>query len=196
MTDTAITIEGLSKQFGPVRAVDDLSFTVRRGAVTGFLGPNGSGKTTTLRMLLGLTAPTSGRALVGDRPYAEHPRPGRVVGSALEASSFHPGRSGLAHLAAFGSMVTNQVAAIVIILAFTQFVEPIARIGLAAVDGLSGVSAFLPGAAADAVIGASFFSSMGATDLLSRGGGAAVLLGYVVVFATIGRVTTLRRDIT
>lgn len=98
--------------------------------------------------------------------------------------------------AAFGSMVTNQVAAIVIILAFTQFVEPIARIGLAAVDGLSGVSAFLPGAAADAVIGASFFSSMGATDLLSRGGGAAVLLGYVVVFATIGRVTTLRRDIT
>ena len=108
MTDTAhpaITIEGLSKQFGPVRAVEDLSFTVRRGAVTGFLGPNGSGKTTTLRMLLGLTAPTSGRALVSDRPYAEHPRPGRVVGSALEASSFHPGRSGLAHLEVFAPQV-------------------------------------------------------------------------------------------
>ncbi|GAB2781301.1 ATP-binding cassette domain-containing protein [Nocardioides salsibiostraticola] len=108
MTGTAhpaITIEGLSKQFGPVRAVDDLSFTVRRGAVTGFLGPNGSGKTTTLRMLLGLTAPTSGRALVGDRPYADHPRPGRVVGSALEASSFHPGRSGLAHLEVFAPQI-------------------------------------------------------------------------------------------
>lgn len=103
--DPAITIEGVSKQFGPVRAVDDLSFTVRRGAVTGFLGPNGSGKTTTLRMLLGLTAPTSGRALVGDRPYVEHPRPGRVVGSALEASSFHPGRSGLAHLEVFAPQV-------------------------------------------------------------------------------------------
>lgn len=97
--------------------------------------------------------------------------------------------------AAFGSVVTNQVAAIVIILAFTQFVEPIARVGLGAVDGLSAVSAFLPGAAADALIGASFFSSVGDVDLLSRGGGAAVLLTYAAVFATIGRVTTLRRDI-
>ena len=73
----SLAFEGIGKSFGPVRAVDDLTFAVRPGAVTGFLGPNGAGKTTTLRMLLGLTRPTSGRALVGDRPYGEHPRPTR-----------------------------------------------------------------------------------------------------------------------
>jgi ABC-2 type transport system ATP-binding protein len=101
----AVTVEGLTKDFGTLRAVDDLTFTVRTGAVTGFLGPNGSGKTTTLRMLLGLVRPTSGRVLVGDRPYTEHPRPGRVVGSALEASGFHPGRSGLDHLRVYAPQV-------------------------------------------------------------------------------------------
>ena len=100
-----LAFEGVGKSFGPVRAVDDLSFAVRSGAVTGFLGPNGAGKTTTLRMLLGLTRPTAGRALVGDRPYAEHERPARVVGAALEASSFHPGRSGLGHLEAYAAQV-------------------------------------------------------------------------------------------
>lgn len=101
----AITVERLTKRFGAVTAVDDLSFTVREGAVTGFLGPNGSGKTTTLRMVLGLVRPTSGRTLVGDRPYVEHPRPGRLVGAALEASGFHPGRSGLDHLRAYAPQV-------------------------------------------------------------------------------------------
>lgn len=99
----SLTFEGLAKSFGPVRAVDDLTFAVRPGAVTGFLGPNGAGKTTTLRMLLGLTRPTSGRALVDDRAYADHPVPASVVGAALEASSFHPGRSGLGHLEAFAA---------------------------------------------------------------------------------------------
>lgn len=101
----ALLVDGLTKQFGPLRAVDDLSFGVRPGAVTGFLGPNGAGKTTTLRMLLGLTRATSGRALVGDRPYQDHDRPGRVVGAALEASSFHPGRTGLGHLEVFAPQV-------------------------------------------------------------------------------------------
>ncbi|MBM7518921.1 ABC transporter ATP-binding protein [Nocardioides nitrophenolicus] len=105
MTAPTLAIDGLTKQFGAMRAVDDLSFTVRPGAVTGFLGPNGAGKTTTLRMLLGLTRPSAGRALVGDREYAAHPRPGRVVGAALEASSFHPGRTGLAHLEVFAPQV-------------------------------------------------------------------------------------------
>ena len=100
-----LAVEGLAKSFGAVRAVDDLTFAVRPGAVTGFLGPNGAGKTTTLRMLLGLTRPTAGRALVADRPYAEHPLPARVVGAALEASSFHPGRTGLAHLEAYAPQV-------------------------------------------------------------------------------------------
>ena len=105
MTGPTLAFEGIAKSFGPVRAVDDLSFAVRPGAVTGFLGPNGAGKTTTLRMLLGLTRPSAGRALVGERPYAEHPLPARVVGAALEASSFHPGRTGLGHLEVFAPQV-------------------------------------------------------------------------------------------
>ncbi len=96
-TGPTLTVEGLSKSYGPVRAVDDLSFTVRPGAVTGFLGPNGSGKTTTLRMLLGLTTPSAGRALVDRAPYRTLLRPATVVGAALDPG-FHPGRTGLAHL--------------------------------------------------------------------------------------------------
>lgn len=100
----ALTIEGVSKQYGAVRAVDDLSFTVRPGAVTGFLGPNGSGKTTTLKMLLGLAEPTGGRTLVGDVPYAAHERPARLVGSSIDPG-FHPGRTALGHLGAYAPQV-------------------------------------------------------------------------------------------
>ena len=81
-----IEVERLSKRFGPVTAVDDLSFTVRPGRVTGFLGPNGAGKTTTMRIILGLAAPTSGRALVGGRRYDGLVRPLREVGSLLDAT--------------------------------------------------------------------------------------------------------------
>ena len=81
-----------------MRAVDELSFTVPPGRVTGFLGPNGAGKTTTLRCLLGLVRPTSGQVLVGGRPYRDLEQPLRVVGAALEAASFHPGRSARDHL--------------------------------------------------------------------------------------------------
>ncbi|MGJ9414366.1 ATP-binding cassette domain-containing protein [Aeromicrobium sp. CF4.19] len=98
MTAVGISVESLTKRFGAVTAVDDLTFAVRPGAVTGFLGPNGSGKTTTLRMLLGLVRPTSGTALIGDRAYTDLDRPAQHVGAALEASSFHPGRTGLGHL--------------------------------------------------------------------------------------------------
>jgi len=96
--DGQISVSHLSKRFGPIAAVDDLSFTVGPGRVTGFLGPNGAGKTTTLRMLLGLVTPTSGAATIGGRRYADIPQPTRVVGAALEASSFHPGRSARDHL--------------------------------------------------------------------------------------------------
>ncbi|WNB86397.1 ABC transporter ATP-binding protein [Cellulomonas sp. ATA003] len=96
--DRTIEISHLSKTFGAVRAVDDLSFTVQPGRVTGFLGPNGAGKTTTLRMLLGLVRPTSGTATIGGRTYADLDRPMHRVGAALEAASFHPGRSALDHL--------------------------------------------------------------------------------------------------
>jgi ABC-2 type transport system ATP-binding protein len=94
----AVRVESLSKRFGSVLAVDDLSFVLAPGTITGFLGPNGAGKTTTLRMLLGLTAPSGGRALVFDRPYAEVARPALRIGAVLEATDFHPGRSGRDHL--------------------------------------------------------------------------------------------------
>ena len=94
----AVAAESLSKRFGSLVAVDELSFTLQRGTITGFLGPNGAGKTTTLRMLLGLAAPTSGQALVFGRPYAALERPALAVGAVLEATDFHPGRSGRDHL--------------------------------------------------------------------------------------------------
>jgi ABC-2 type transport system ATP-binding protein len=93
-----IEISGLKKRFGPVAAVDGLSFTVRLGTVTGFLGPNGAGKTTTLRMLLGLVRPDGGSALINGVPYQDLAEPSHVVGAVLEASSFHPGRTARAHL--------------------------------------------------------------------------------------------------
>ncbi|GAB3586142.1 ABC transporter ATP-binding protein [Calidifontibacter terrae] len=88
----------MSKTFGNFQAVQNLSFTVEPGRVTGFLGPNGAGKTTSLRMLLGLIRPTSGRATIGGRVYADIPEPLTHVGSALEATGFHPGRTGRDHL--------------------------------------------------------------------------------------------------
>jgi ABC-2 type transport system ATP-binding protein len=94
----AISVKGLSKRFGGVVAVDGLDFEVEEGTVAGFLGPNGAGKTTTLRMLLGLVTPTAGTATIAGRPYRELPDPARRVGAVLEASGFHPGRSGRDHL--------------------------------------------------------------------------------------------------
>ena len=94
----SIEVQGLTKRFGAVLAVDDLSFTVQQGTVTGFLGPNGAGKTTTLRMLLGLVRPSGGRALVNGSPYHDLPDPMRTVGAVLESSGFHPARSARNHL--------------------------------------------------------------------------------------------------
>ncbi len=96
--DGLIRIDGLTKRFGSFTAVDDLSFEVEPGRITGFLGPNGAGKTTTLRMLLGLIRPTSGTATIGGRDYVDLPHPMGTVGAALEATNFHPGRSGRDHL--------------------------------------------------------------------------------------------------
>jgi ABC-2 type transport system ATP-binding protein len=100
-----VAAESVTKRFGELVAVEDLSFELEAGTITGFLGPNGAGKTTTLRMLLGLAAPTSGRALVFDRTYAQLERPALRIGAVLEATDFHPGRSGRDHLRTLGRAV-------------------------------------------------------------------------------------------
>jgi ABC-2 type transport system ATP-binding protein len=94
----AIEIRGMSKRFGKVEAVRDLSFEVQAGRVTGFLGPNGAGKSTTLRMLLGLIHANSGEGTFGGRRYEQLPHPSAQVGVVLEEASFHPGRTGRNHL--------------------------------------------------------------------------------------------------
>jgi ABC-2 type transport system ATP-binding protein len=93
-----LEVRGLTKTFGPVTAVRDVSFRAPAGQVTGLLGPNGSGKTTTLRATLGLVRPTSGTVLIGGAGYRDLPRPRRVVGAMLEATGFHPGRRARDHL--------------------------------------------------------------------------------------------------
>src|SRR5688572_22623823 len=97
-TLTGIDVRGLSKRFGPVTAVDQLTFEVPPGRVTGFLGPNGAGKSTTLRVILGLVRPTAGVALIGGRSYADLTAPRHTVGAVLETTGFHPGRRGRDHL--------------------------------------------------------------------------------------------------
>jgi len=105
MAAAVVVAESLTKRFGTLVAVDDLSFRLEPGTITGFLGPNGAGKTTTLRMMLGLAAPTSGRALVFERPYGELENPALRIGAVLEATDFHPGRSGRDHLRTLGRAV-------------------------------------------------------------------------------------------
>jgi ABC-2 type transport system ATP-binding protein len=122
----AITIDGLTKRFGEVVAVDDLSFAVDQGTVVGFLGPNGAGKTTTLRMLLGLVTPTWGSARIDGRSYRELPDPIRHVGAVLEAASFHPGRSARNHL---------RVVATAAGLPLARADEVLAQVGLAEAAG-------------------------------------------------------------
>ncbi len=96
--DIAVEVQGLTKRYGRTLAVDDLSFTVRRGVVTGFVGPNGAGKSTTMRVVLGLDAPDAGEARVNGRPYRQLASPLREVGALLDASATHPGRRARDHL--------------------------------------------------------------------------------------------------
>ena len=93
-----IAVDGLTKRFGSVLAVDNLTFELPEGTITGFLGRNGAGKTTTLRMLLGLVRPTAGTATIDGRSYVDLPAPARTAGAVLESSSFHPSRTARNHL--------------------------------------------------------------------------------------------------
>ncbi|MGI5128575.1 ATP-binding cassette domain-containing protein [Pseudonocardia sp. CA-107938] len=95
---TTIELAGLTKRFGRTLAVDDVTATIRSGAVTGFLGPNGSGKSTTMRMILGLDGPTAGTARIGGRAYTQLRDPMRVVGALLDAGWVHQNRSARSHL--------------------------------------------------------------------------------------------------
>ena len=99
-----IVVEGLTKCFGAVTAVDDLSFAVRAGAVTGFLGPNGAGKTTALKMIVGLARPTAGRALVNGSPVASAASNAGLLGVYIEPCGAHPGRSARNHLRSLAAL--------------------------------------------------------------------------------------------
>ncbi len=100
LRDPVVAVASLTKRYGEIVAVDDVTFSLDAGTVTGFLGPNGAGKTTTLRLLLGLAEPTGGEALVFGHRYRELDDPARRVGAVLESGDFHPGRSGRDHLRA------------------------------------------------------------------------------------------------
>ena len=100
---TEIEVHGLTKTFGAVTAVRDMSFTAPGGKITGFLGPNGSGKTTTLRVALGLVRPSAGKVLIGGVPYRRLAQPRRRVGALLETAGFHPGRRARDHLRVLAS---------------------------------------------------------------------------------------------
>jgi ABC-2 type transport system ATP-binding protein len=95
---TVVTVNSLTKHYGQLKAIDDLTFALNAGTVTGFLGANGAGKSTTLRLLLGLAEPTSGEALVFGSRYRDLDQPAKRVGAVLESNDFHPGRSGRNHL--------------------------------------------------------------------------------------------------
>ncbi|WP_433003779.1 ABC transporter ATP-binding protein [Kribbella sp. CA-294648] len=116
-----IQVRGLTKRYGEVLAVDELSFEVEPGKVTGFLGPNGAGKSTTMRMMLGLDRPTAGEVLVNGRPFSAYAEPLREVGALLDPGSVHPGRTGRSHL---------RVAAQTIGLPMSRVEEVIEQVGI------------------------------------------------------------------
>src|SRR6202167_5460956 len=96
--EATIEVHGLRKRFGPVLALNDVSFTVRPGQVTGFVGPNGAGKSSTMRIIVGLDAPDAGTALIGGQPYRSLRRPLTHVGALLDAAALQPSRSARNHL--------------------------------------------------------------------------------------------------
>jgi ABC-2 type transport system ATP-binding protein len=99
-----IVVEGLTKHYGNVKAVDDVSFVVRAGAVTGFLGPNGAGKTTALKSIVGLARPTAGRALINGSPVASVAADANMLGVYIEPCGAHPGRSARNHLRSLAAL--------------------------------------------------------------------------------------------
>jgi ABC-2 type transport system ATP-binding protein len=125
-----IELRGLTKRYAAVTAVDDLTFTLESGSINGFIGANGSGKTTTLRMLLGLTRPTSGSALIDGQPYAELRRPARVIGALTDPGVFHPrrrGRDALRVLAAASDISPTRVQEVLALVDLTDAADRAVR---------------------------------------------------------------------
>ncbi len=123
MPDAAIEVAGLTKRYGDQAVVDDVSFSVRTGAVTGFLGPNGAGKTTTLRCLLGLARASQGSATILGSAYRDLDDPARTVGANLEVSGAHPGRSGRQHLRSLAAMAGIEDRRVEEVLELTEMTE-------------------------------------------------------------------------
>ena len=121
-----IELAGLTKAFGPTRAVDELTCSIEPGVVTGFLGPNGAGKTTTMRMILGLDHPTAGTAMIDGKVYRELKDPLRAVGALLDARQAHPNRSARNHLRWIAA--SNRIPA-------TRVDEVLDQVGLSTVAG-------------------------------------------------------------
>jgi ABC-2 type transport system ATP-binding protein len=111
-----IEFSGLTKTYGALTAVDDLSTHVASGRITAFLGANGSGKTTTMRMLLGLSQPNRGAALINGQPYRELDHPLRLVGAVLD-QGFHPNRSARNHLRIIAAQADSPAARVDVVLA-------------------------------------------------------------------------------
>lgn len=121
-----IVFDALTKTYGDTRALQQVSFSVRPGSITGLLGPNGAGKSTALRILLALAEPTAGRATVAGRSYRELARPAGVVGSLLDADCFHRGRTGRESL---------RIACLSAGLPTRRVDEVLAEVGLTAAEG-------------------------------------------------------------
>jgi ABC-2 type transport system ATP-binding protein len=122
-----ISLHGLTKRYGDITAVDDLTLELAPGKVTGFLGPNGAGKSTTMRTILGLDSPTSGEALIGGRRYAELDPPLRTIGALLDARAVHPARSGRDHLRAMALSQGIPFARVEEVLALTGMTDAARR---------------------------------------------------------------------
>jgi ABC-2 type transport system ATP-binding protein len=125
-----LRLERLTKRFGSVMAVDELSLDVQPGVVTGFLGPNGAGKTTTMRMVLGLVTPTAGHATINGHRYAALPRPTDVVGAVLDRSNLHPARTGRDHLllyARLGGHPPSRVDEVLTLVGAGSYADRVAR---------------------------------------------------------------------
>src|SRR5579875_1571818 len=164
MTD--IEVRHLTKKFGALTAVDDVSFTAPGGSVTGFLGPNASGKTTTFRMLLSLIRPSAGEALIGGIRYGELSRPRHQVGAVLESPLVPAIRS------EFGKIATIRSPALLLAAATLRWLP------FTASEALDQTNISAPG------------------SLLPQWGGGLVLLGYAAVFAAAAMLVTLGRDVT